>query len=125
MINIIETPKENVIAIEFVGGYQVEDEKMLENLFEEKLSAGITQINMLAKINKLEISKSSWKAMWDDGLYGIKHIKNCGKIAIVGNSKLEEFLIKIDNNFFGSEKKGRIEKYFHVDEMDKAMEWIE
>lgn len=124
MINIIENTNNNVIAVEFTNGYSKEDENHLEKLFEEKLAPGITQINILAKIDKLNISKSSWKAMWDDSIYGLKHIKNCGKIAIVGNSKLEEFLIKIDNAFFGNEKKGRKEKYFHVEEMEKALEWV-
>jgi len=50
--------------------------------------------------------------MWSDGVYAMKHIKNCGRIAIVGDSKFEEFLIKTDNAVFGSEKAGRIEKYF-------------
>ncbi len=123
MIKIIDTKKDNVIAVEFKGGYEVEDEQRLEKMFDEKLASGLSQINLLARIDKLSITKSSWKAMWDDGMYGLKHLNNCGKIAIVGNSKVEEFLVKVDNAFFGNTKKGREEKYFHVDDYDKALEW--
>lgn len=124
MINIIENTSNNVIGVEFIDGYSKEDEKHLERLFEEKLASGITQINILAKIDNLTISKSSWKAMWDDSIYGLKHIKNCGKIAIIGNSNFESLLIKIDNAFFINKKKNREEKYFHIDEMEKALEWV-
>lgn len=124
MINIIENTSNNVIGVEFIDGYSKEDEKHLERLFEEKLASGITQINILAKIDNLTISKSSWKAMWDDSIYGLKHFKNCGKIAIIGNSNFESLLIKIDNAFFINKKKNREEKYFHIDEMEKALEWV-
>jgi hypothetical protein len=30
----------------------------------------------------------------------------------------------MDNALFGSEKAGRIEKYFNVSDLDKAMGWI-
>lgn len=124
MIKFLEPASEHVIAIEFEDGYTVEDEKNLEKAFEEKLSKGFEKVNLLAKIDKLDISHTSWKAMWEDGMYALKHIKNCGKIAIVGNSKLEEFMIKIDNSMFGNEKAGRVEKYFHIEDMDHALGWV-
>jgi len=123
MIKILDGASESTIAVEFTGGYKVKDEKELEHMFEEKLTKGITRINFLAKIDKLDISASSWKAMWNDGLYGIKHMKNCGHIAIVGNSKIEAFLVKMDNAFFESNKSDRMEKYFDIADFDNAMGW--
>ena len=124
MIKFLEPASDHVIAVEFEDGYTVEDEKNLEKAFEEKLSKGFEKVNLLARIDKLDISHTSWKAMWDDGMYALKHIKNCGKIAIVGHSKVEEILIKMDNSVFGSKKEGRIEKYFDVSELDHAMGWV-
>ncbi len=124
MINFIEGASDKVIAVELTGGYQPDDEKKLEKLFEEKLAKGIKQINFLVKIDKLELGKSSWKAMWDDGMYAMKHMKSCGKIAIVSNKKWEEFLIKVDNAFFESKKTGRIEKYFDVVDLELALGWV-
>ncbi len=124
MINFIEGASDKVIAVELTGGYQTDDEKKLEKLFEEKLAKGIKQINFLVKIDNLEIGKSSWKAMWDDGMYAMRHMNNCGKIAIVSNKKWEEFLIKVDNAFFESKKTGRIEKYFDVADLELALGWV-
>ena len=124
MITSIKGSTEKVIALEIIGGYQTIDEKSIERLFEEKLAIGLKQVNLLVKIDQLSLTKSSWKAMWDDGMYALKHIKNCGRIAIVGDSKVEDFLIKIDNAFFGNKKAGREEKYFQLTDMNKAMEWV-
>ncbi len=121
---MIEGASEKVIAIEMIGGYEKDDEKSLEKLFEEKLASGLTQINILAKIDKLDLSKSSWKAMWDDSLYGLKHMKNCGRVAIVSDKKWEEFLIKLDNSMFQNKEKGRAEKYFDVADLDNALGWV-
>jgi len=124
MLKIIEGAADNTIAVEIVGGYETKDEKSLEAMFEEKLAAGYKQLNMLVKIEGLSLSKSNWKAMWDDSIYAMKHIRNCGRVAIVGNSKIDEFMVNLDNVFFANEKAGRIEKYFHTLELPQAMEWV-
>ncbi len=124
MIKTIEGAKPNVIAIEIIDGYQHEDEKSLEKMFEERLDSGMEKVNLLVKIDSLKIIKSSLKAMWEDGVYAIKHIKHCGRIAVVGDSKIEEVLVKMDNAIFGSKKSGRSEKYFFTDEMDQAMDFV-
>ncbi len=123
MIKILEGASENTIAIEIYDGYEVSDEKLIEKMFDEKIAAGITRINFLAKVDKLDVNSSSWKAMWNDGMYAIKHMKNCGHIAIVGHSKLEGVLVKMDNAFFENKKADRMEKYFDVADIDNAMGW--
>jgi len=76
-------------------------------MFEERLDSGIEKVNILVKIDKLGITKSSFKAMWEDDIYALKHIKYCGKVAIVGDSKIEELMVKADNLVFGSEAMAR------------------
>lgn len=124
MLKVLEGASEKAIALEIIDGYETDDEKSIEKLFEKKLASGISKVNILMKIDNLKITKSSWKAMWSDCLFAMKHIINCGHIAIVGNSKIEEFLVKSDNAFFGSKKAGRVEKYFNVADLDKAMGWV-
>ena len=123
MIKILEGTSENTIAVDIIDGYEFADEQAIEKMFDEKIAAGITRINFLAKIDQISLNHSSWKAMWNDGLFAIKHMKKCGHIAIVGNSKLEEILVKTDNVFFQSKKADRAEKYFDVANLDKAMGW--
>ncbi len=125
MLKMLEGASDKVIAIEIIDGYMSEDEKTIEKLFDEKIAAGHKKVNVLIKIDKMQFSHSSWKAMWNDGLYAMKHIKNCGRIAMVGHSKVEEFLIKVDNVFFKKLTSGDSgEKYFDVDNFENAMGWV-
>ena len=125
MLKMLEGASDKVVAIEIIDGYMAEDEKTIEKLFDEKIAAGHKKVNILIKIDSMNFSHSSWKAMWNDGLYAMKHIKNCGRIAMVGHSKVEEFLIKADNVFFKKLSGGDSgEKYFDVADIDKALAWV-
>ncbi len=124
MLKMIDGASDKAITIELIDGYMPEDEKKIEKLFEEKIAAGHKKVNLLVKIDKLNLSHSSWKAMWDDSMYALKHVRNCGRIALVGHSKTEEVLIKIDNMFFENNKKDQAEKYFDISDIDNAMGWI-
>ena len=124
MIKQLDGAANHVIAIEIIDGYTHDDEKSLEKLFEEKLDKGVEKVNMLVKIDNLSLLKSSLKAIITDGIYAMKHLKYCGKIAIVGESKVEEFLTKADNLFFGSKKAGREERYFQLRDLTLAFQWV-
>lgn len=121
---MLEGASEKAIAIEIIDGYMSEDEKTIEKLFDEKIAAGHSKVNILIKLDNMSFSSSSWKAMWNDGLYAMKHLKNCGRIAMVGHSKIEEFMVKVDNAFFKSKSGERGEKYFDIADFDKAMGWV-
>lgn len=124
MLKILDGASDKAIAVEIIDGYEVEDEKAIEKLFEEKLTKGLKKVNLLIKTDRLDFSKSSWKAMWKDGKFSIKQMKHCGRIAIIGHSKLEEFLVKANNTLFENKKKDRAEKYFDIADIDKAMGWV-
>lgn len=124
MLTILDGVIEKAIAVEISDKYTAENEKELEKMFDEKISEGHEKINFLVKINDLSLSKSSWKAIWNDGMYALKHLKNCGRIAVVGDSKIEAFLVKVDNAIFGSKKSGRLEKFFYVIDLDKAFDFV-
>ena len=124
MIKLMETKSNKAIAFEIIGAYETSDEKKLEKFMNDKIKAGINQINILAKIDKMELSKSSWKAMWDDGMYAMTHFKHCGKIAIVSNKDWEAHLVKLDNLFFENKKAGRQEKYFDISDLPNALGWV-
>ena len=123
MIKILEGASENTIALDIIDGYEFADEQAIEKMFDKKIAANITRINFLIKTDQISLTHSSWKAMWKDGLFAMKHIKKCGHIAIVGNSKLEEILVKTDNVFFQNKKSDRMERYFDIADLDKAMGW--
>ena len=124
MFKILEGSEGNVLGIEVIGGYMKEDIEELKKIFDDKLAEGHDKLNFLMKIDQLEFSKSDFRAFYEDCKYALQHIKNLRHIAVVGHSKLEKFLIELDNMLLGSVKKELIEKYFDVADMDKAWEFV-
>jgi len=124
MFKILEGSDGNVLGVEVIGGYMKEDIEELKKICDAKLPEGHDKLNFLMKIDQLDFGKSEFGAFYEDAKYAISHMKNLRHIAVVGHSKLEKFLIELDNNLAGIVKKGLIEKYFDVADMDKAWEFV-
>ena len=124
MIKELDGTKDHALAIEIIDGYTHEDEKSLEKMFEQRLDKGYQKVNLLVKLDHMSILKTSWRAAWEDGIYALKHMKYCGRIAVVGDSKVEEWLGKADNAVFGNEKTGRVERFFPLQELTTAFNWV-
>jgi len=124
MFKVLEGTGGDVLAVEISGSYTVEDVEQFEKAAEAQLALGNQRINILAKIDKLDLLKIEPKAFFKDSKYALGHIKQMRHLAIVGDSKLEEVMVKLDNLIFGSEKKELIEKYFNVADMDQAWKFV-
>ena len=124
MFKVLEGTGGDVLAVEISGSYTVEDVEQFEKAAEAQLALGNQRINILAKIDKLDLLKIEPKAFFKDSKYALGHIKQMRHLAIVGDSKLEEVMVKLDNLIFGSEKKELIEKYFNVADMEQAWKFV-
>ena len=90
--------------------------KAFEQKIESLLSSyEVPSMNILIDITKLE--GLDFKVLWDDILFTIKHIKEMKKVAIVGNSKAEEYSTSFANRVFPFEL-----EYF--EEYNKAKDWL-
>ncbi len=58
------------------------------------------------------------RTRYEEMMWASKNIKHFDRVAIVGNRKWEELLIKVDSLVFG-------EKYFDITKLNKAWEYIE
>ncbi len=124
MLKILETAKDNVLGFELIRDYSMEDEQLIEEYFNELLAKDVGKINMLIKINELNVSHVTLKAFFADGAFTVKNIKHCGHIAIVGHSKIQKMMVSYAARIFNRKKKGLEEKYFDVEEMDAAWEFM-
>jgi len=124
MIQKLESQKEYVLAIEVVNEYVHTDVEQCRKWFEEKLDKGIEKVNFLVKADRLPITHISCRAFWEDGIFALRHIKNLGHMAIIAHSKLDKILVGMDGVIFNRAKKGLIERYFDVEEMDKAWAFV-
>jgi len=92
--------------------------------FEEKLSHGFDRVNFLVKVDKLPLTHISCRSFWEDGVFALRHIKNMGHMAFVGHSNFEKILVGMDGAIFNRMKKGLAKKYFDVEDMDKAYDFV-
>ena len=124
MYQVLEGSEGNVVGVEISGEYTKEDVEELEKIFEGKVAEGYDRLNLLFKIDNLNIGKIHLNAFIEDSKYALKHMDQMRHLAIVGDSKLEKVLIELDNKLFGKKKEELIEKYFNVADIDKAWEFI-
>ncbi len=76
----------------------------------------------MAKINWLVVMETakctSLRSMYEDMSWLLKYLKHVNKIAVVGDKKWEDLLIKSDGLVFR-------EKYFDASQLDEAWEYVE
>jgi len=120
MIKELSRSKDNNLAFEINGKVSMEDEK-----------SWIARLDVVAetyeKINVMIVlgENASWGL--EAGLADIKwisqHIDKFNKIAIVGESDIWEWLIKVDSFF--AKFIGIKELYFNMSNMDAAWAWVQ
>jgi len=115
MIKILERSKGNVFGLEASGDISKEEILAVEARLDEAIKE-YGKINWLYVIKSFEYA--SLGAMYADMMWLLKNIKQFDKMAVVGNKKWEEILVKADSLIFG-------EKYFDLSELDKAWEYVE
>ena len=124
MFQILDGSEGNVMGVEISGEYTKKDVEELEKIFEGKVAEGYDRLNLLFKIDNLNIGKIHLNAFIEDSKYALKHMDQMRHLAIVGDSKLEKVLVELDNKLFGKKKDELIEKYFNVADIDKAWEFV-
>lgn len=124
MIKQLETANDNVLALEVIDGLTDADEQLCQQLFNEKLAQGNTQVNLLVKLDQWKLKHSSSKAFREDIVFVMKNVKKIKHLAIVGHSKTLKKLVPVDNFFFEKVSKGSKERYFDVTEIDDAYTFV-
>jgi len=124
MIEKIKTFKDNRLAIEAIDKFTEVDKKLCQKFFNEKVEQGFETINVLVKLDEMKISNSSVRAFMEDTIWVLRNYKKIGHLAIVAHSNTLKALVPIDNLFFERAKKGRLERYFDISQIDEAFTFI-
>lgn len=59
-------------------------------------------------------------ALWEELKFDVRHLDDFGRVAIVGDTKWEEWGIKLSKPFFSAEM-----RYFDLDHKDEAERWLD
>jgi len=73
-----------------------------------------------AYVDMQDFKRWEAKAAWEDLKFGIAHDVDFDRIAIVGNSKWQQWMIKVSNIFFAADM-----RYFPAEEKQEAMDWLQ
>ncbi len=73
-----------------------------------------------AYVDMQDFKRWEAKAAWDDLKFGIAHDIDFDRIAVVGNSKWQQWMVKVSNIFFTADM-----RYFSAEEKQKAMDWLQ
>lgn len=124
MFQVLDGSEGNVLGVEISQGYTNQDIEQFKKAFEDVIANGNERVNLLCKIDELKISESQFKAFVEDARYALKNIDQLRHIAVVGDSKIEAAMVKVDNWIFGNKEKDRIEKYFNVADIGQAWTFV-
>ena len=125
MIEQLKVYDTSVMALEIVEGFTEVDYELVEKWANAKREQGFTKMNLLLKLDKLTISDTSLKAFLDQTLKLMKNFKQIGRIAVVAQSKILKKVVPIENFFLQTFNKGSEERYFDVEEIEKAFAFVE
>jgi hypothetical protein len=120
MIKKLPQTNGNNLAYEVTGKVSIEDEQ-------EWIESLNNNINKYDKFNVMVVlgGNASWgmEAGIADIKWIMKHMDKFNKIAIVADSAVWKWLIKVDSFF--AQFVGIDEKFFEVEDTDKAWEWVQ
>ena len=119
MIKKLEISNKNNLAYEVTGKVSAQDERTwIEDL--NSIESSYAKFNVMVILGE----NTSWgmEAGLADIKWIMKHMDKFNKIAIVADSKVWKWLIKVDSFF--AQFVGIDEKYFEAKEREKAWSWI-
>jgi len=115
MIKFLKKSHDNIFGLEATG--EITEKDIID--WETKINKAVKKYGTVNWLFVIKASKfESLKSMYSDMMWLLKNIVHFDKMAIVGDKKWEELLIKADSLAFG-------EKYFDISQLDQAWDYIE
>ena len=115
MIEQLASPSEKVLGFKLSGKIHDEDYKTFVPAIDA--AAGTGKVRLLAQFHDFH----GWdaRALWDDIKFATKHCFEVERIALVGDSKWEEWMAKVCKPFTMAKV-----QYFDAKDIDKAWSWV-
>jgi universal stress protein A len=117
MFQKLSESSEKILGFKVTGKLTDEDYKAFVPQI-EKIIREFGRISLLLELDDFH----GWdlEAAWDDFKFGMKHIKDFKRVAIVGDKKWEEWMAKLAKAFMRAEV-----KYFDGSQLQDAWKWLD
>ncbi|MDJ0555261.1 MAG: STAS/SEC14 domain-containing protein [Microcoleaceae cyanobacterium MO_207.B10] len=117
MIEIIPIENQNIVGFNIDGKIESSDIEKVTNLVEERLKSE-TKLRIYVEVKNIQ--GISLEALWQDLKFGLRHLKDFQKKAVVCEESWMTKLAAASNKIFTN-----IEvKCFSFSEKDEALEWV-
>ncbi|HTN76213.1 MAG TPA: STAS/SEC14 domain-containing protein [Pirellulaceae bacterium] len=115
MIDQLKSPSDKILAFKLTGRLHDEDYKLFVPLIDEASKSG--KVRVLAQFHDFH----GWDmhALWDDIKFSTTHCTKIERIALVGESKWEEWMAKVCKPFTMAKI-----QYFDSSKIDDAWKWL-
>ncbi|MBU1275355.1 MAG: STAS/SEC14 domain-containing protein [Proteobacteria bacterium] len=124
MFKVLPESEGHVLGVEVSRGYTKKDMQAFKEAFEQKIAQGHGRINLLVRLDKLDLSKVPVEHYIEDCRYALSQGENLGRIAVVGNSPMARAMVTADNLIMAGPKRGITERYFDLAELEQAWEFV-
>ncbi len=117
MLELIPTGSDQVVGLHVQGKIETADFEKVIREIEDKLKL-YPKLRIYAEIESLE--GMSPEALWKDLKFTVQHFRDFEREAVVSDQRWLEKWSNFSNKLFSS-----IEvKYFHFDQKQQALEWV-
>lgn len=117
MIDILDTNKENLIAMKLTGKVTQEDMEKIHALIHDIVDND-QKVEFYMEFE--DFDGYDMEGLWEDLKIDAAHFSDYGKMAYVGDKKWLESAAKATDFFTSSDV-----RYFNVDDKESAKEWLE
>jgi hypothetical protein len=116
MIQQLPESSGNVLGFKMIGTIDQDDYKVLMPAMEAAVEES-GSVSLLCDLTEFKWEKVT---AWDDDMrFGREFRDKMEKMAIIGDRKWEEWLVKLAEPFYAKDA-----KYFDSDAVDEAWEWV-
>ncbi|MCP4328450.1 MAG: STAS/SEC14 domain-containing protein [Alphaproteobacteria bacterium] len=119
MIELLPLRGDNVVGIRASGTLSADD---YETVWIPALRNAIAEHGAVRALMFMDESFEGWsaEAMWDDAKFGLNHIREVERIALVGGPEWVRKAGRLMAHFIPAEV-----RIFDADELDDAISWVE
>ncbi|NES01858.1 MAG: STAS/SEC14 domain-containing protein [Okeania sp. SIO2F4] len=120
MMEIIPLANQNIIGLSIDGKIEISDVEKVKNLVDERLKSQ-TKLRVYVEVKSFQ--GISVEALWEDLKFGLGHLKDFDKKAVVCDAAWVNKLTTVSNKIFSNMTHIEV-KCFSWSEKDQALEWI-
>ncbi|MCF8042291.1 MAG: STAS/SEC14 domain-containing protein [Desulfarculaceae bacterium] len=124
MFKVMPESGGRVLAVEVLRTYSKKDVDTFEQTLDQWMAQAGGRLNLLIRLDRLELSKVPLENYIEDCRRTLSKRKYLERIAVVGDSQMAQSLVTMDNLLMANAKRGIIERYFNVEEIELAWEFV-